>query len=172
MQQLQANASEQLNHPHPCLEILKWLSQLCLHRSNWTLGMLRLLMPLCLVLSGRLLSQSVLCLWRDHRKFCSSCRQELHQMMDTLFELRSLTGTRLANILPPLVPDVEVLANEGSAMGDDELNCTCGHAWIFLVGLMFSTWIRCWLWVGWRAGLLTACKNGRGSSLSSSALSR
>ena len=81
--------------------------------------------------------------------------------MDALFGLRNLTGAQLSALVPPLVPDersckmfrqvtvhipshLEVLENQGSAIGDDELalhlsSCVCA----FLVGLMSSFWIRC-----------------------------
>ena len=88
-------------------------------------------------------------------------------VMDTLHGLRSLTGHQLADLVPPLVPDVssclmfrremvnlesrlEVLSHEGLAMGDDELNihlkaCVklCGRPEVqYLDPLLASSWLQ------------------------------
>ena len=99
-------------------------------------------------------------------------------VMDTLHGLRSLTGHQLADLVPPLVPDVssclmfrremvnlesrlEVLSHEGLAMGDDELNITpqsmCQN---YAADPKSNTSTRCWLAVGFKVAPLMLFVNG------------
>ena len=88
--------------------------------------------------------------------------------MDTLYGFQNLTGVQLAALVPPLVSDVRscrmfrqasvhspsrlaVLANQGSAMGDDELTlhmyaclCLSGRKEVqFLDPLLAVGWLKC-----------------------------
>ena len=88
-------------------------------------------------------------------------------VMDTLHGLRNLTGHQLADLVPPLVSDkssclmfrrevvnmesrLDVLSNEGLAMGDDELNihlqaCVklCGRSDVqYLDPLLTCSWLQ------------------------------
>ena len=90
------------------------------------------------------------------------------QSMDTLFGFCRLSGAQLSALVPPLVPDLrsckmfrqanvhsparlEVLENQGSAMGDDELTlhmyaCLCLSSRVdvqFLDPLLALGWLKC-----------------------------